>query len=142
MVNMRYFVLAIGLGACLAMAGCSDSRKVETLDQPAGSDSTAQTEPVNPVVDGRRIFLENCTGCHGKNADADTPAGRAWKVPDLRSGRVQALSDDQLQQILRHGKGRMPAWDGLLSQREFDRLVVYIRSLSEPAQRGPRGSRG
>ncbi len=76
------------------------------------------------------MFLQNCTPCHGKNADGDTPAGRTWNVPNLRSQQVQSLSDQQLQQIIRQGRGKMPAWGGLLSQMEIDHLLAYVRSLA------------
>ncbi|MFB3814083.1 MAG: cytochrome c [Terriglobales bacterium] len=134
---MQNSLLAVAVAACFALAGCSDSRRLESLSSPSYSQSGGQqtgavqppAQTITPVEDGRRIFLENCTPCHGKNADAQTPAGRTWKVPDLRSERVQSLSNAQLQQIIREGKGKMPPWNGILSQAEIDVLTAYIRSL-------------
>ncbi len=116
--------------AVFVLASCS-SRTVEGVGPGSaglGSAATIADNPT-PAEDGRRLFLENCAGCHGRNADGDTPAGRAWNVPDLRSLPVQSMSDQQLQQIIRQGRGKMPAWGGLLSQAEIDHLIAYMRSL-------------
>jgi mono/diheme cytochrome c family protein len=117
------------------LLACNNPRKLDSLTpdaQPAparkGQAATAAVEP-SPAEDGRLIFLANCTGCHGRNADGDTPAGRAWQAPNLRSPQVQSQADGQLRGIISSGKGKMPAWDGLLSPIDIDHLLAYIRSL-------------
>jgi cytochrome c6 len=113
---------------------CSSSRKLERLtpvDQQTAASATSRPVLVEltPAEDGRQIFLGNCIGCHGKNADGNTPAGRAWHVPDLHSPQVQTLSDQQLLDIIRNGKGKMPAWNGLLSSIDIDNVLAYLRTL-------------
>ena len=109
-------------------------------DRPASPSN--QTPPriaapaPTPVEDGHNLFLAYCSSCHGKNADGDTPAGRAWQVPNLRAAKVQSLSGPQLLQVIAQGKGRMPAWEKLLSPADRDHLLVYVRSLH------PAGSAG
>jgi mono/diheme cytochrome c family protein len=119
------------------LAACDRRPAVESLTPasaadrhpaPAGQSASAMPE-LTPAQDGRQIFIANCIGCHGKNATGDTPAGRAWHVPDLHSQPVQKMADQQLLEIVRHGKGKMPAWGGLLSQIDMDHLLAYIRSL-------------
>jgi mono/diheme cytochrome c family protein len=130
---MRLLVFtAVLLGLFVA---CDNRRTVESLT-PAAERRTApvvQAAPkmpeLTPAQDGRQIFVANCTGCHGKNADGNTPAGRVWHVPDLHLPQVQTLSDQQLLEIMRHGRGKMPAWGGLLSQLDLDHVLAYIRSL-------------
>lgn len=121
----------------LLAVGCSNPRTIDSLTPASPSSQPARTatqlNPVStPVEDGREIFQTNCVGCHGKNADGDTPAGRNWHVPDLRSTQVQSLGDPALRQILREGKGKMPAWGGLLSQTDMDHVLAYVRSLKRP----------
>jgi mono/diheme cytochrome c family protein len=117
------------------LAACDRRSTVESLTpaadrRPAATGRSATAMPeLTPAQDGRQIFVANCTGCHGKNADGNTPAGRAWHVPDLHSPPVQKMADQQLLEIVRHGKGKMPAWGGLLSQIDMDHLLAYIRSL-------------
>jgi cytochrome c6 len=116
--------------------GCNSSQKLDSLTPGAGSvpaaaqqrRSIAAEEP-SPADDGHQIFLANCTGCHGKNADGDTPAGHTWHVPNLHSVQVQSQADPQLLTIIRQGKGRMPAWGGLLSQIDIDHVLAYVRTL-------------
>jgi mono/diheme cytochrome c family protein len=116
-------------------AACNSRPTVESLTPaaerraaPAGQ-SPDKLPDLTPAQDGRQIFVANCTGCHGKNADGNTPAGRTWHVPDLHSQGVQTLADQQLLEIMRYGKGKMPAWGGLLSQIDLDHVLAYIRSL-------------
>jgi mono/diheme cytochrome c family protein len=85
--------------------------------------------PPAPAEDGRNIFVANCIGCHGKQADANTPAGKAWRVPDLHSPAVQQKTDAQLLQIVREGKGKMPPWGGILSPIDLEHVLAYVRSL-------------
>jgi mono/diheme cytochrome c family protein len=125
------------IAAALAMlpTGCNRPRSVENLAPPASPARTssaaypAATPEPSAVEDGQNIFLANCTGCHGRNADASTPAGRAWHVPDLHSAVVQQTSDAQLLQILRDGKGKMPPWGGLLSPIDLNHVLAYVRTL-------------
>jgi mono/diheme cytochrome c family protein len=123
--------------ALTLFAACDRRPSVESLTPVSSADrraapaagSAARMPELTPAQDGQQIFVANCTGCHGKNADGDTPAGRAWHVPDLHSQPVQKMADQQLLEIVRHGKGKMPAWGGLLSQIDMDHLLAYIRSL-------------
>jgi cytochrome c6 len=123
--------LLVAVGLTLA---CSNSRRLEHLtpvDEQRAAPGTARPVLVEltPAEDGRQIFLGNCIGCHGKSADGNTPAGRAWHVPDLHSLEVQARSDQQLLDIIRNGKGKMPAWNGLLSSIDIDNVLAYLRTL-------------
>jgi mono/diheme cytochrome c family protein len=120
--------------------GCGGKRTVESLTENSPADTarrisqSSAAQPVSPAEDGRSIFVANCLGCHGKNADGNTPAGRAWRVPDFRSQTVQANSDARLLSIIREGKGKMPAWGQLLSQTEIEHLLAYVRSLGGSKQ--------
>lgn len=128
----------IAVFSLLLLVGCSNTKTVDSLtpisEQPR---SIAQRRPseaaaLSPSEDGRDIFVANCLGCHGRNADGDTPAGRNWRVPDLRSPQVQSRGDDGLRQSIRDGKGKMPAWGALLSQTDIDHLVAYVRTFQKP----------
>ena len=128
--------LVLLIAALSLFAACDSRRTVESLTpvaQPANAAASRQVTAVasapSPGEDGRQIFVANCLGCHGKNADGNTPAGRAWHVPDLHLSQVQALSDEQLRTIIRNGKGKMPAWGGMLSKIDLDHVVAYVRSL-------------
>ena len=46
------------------------------------------------AADGAAIFKANCATCHGETGKADTPAGKAMKVPALAGdAKVAGMSD-------------------------------------------------
>src|SRR5215471_11917389 len=100
----------------IAAAACFLSAAVaQTLDDPA-------------ISAGKRIYDENCQGCHGGNG---TGGGRA---PSLASGVFRHGSTDiEISQNIHLGLPgtQMPAF-GQLSAEELRYLLAYIRSVSTP----------
>lgn len=85
-------------------------------------------------TDPGEIFRKQCIVCHGPEGKGDGPASPAFKPPprnltdpDYMSG----LSDEHLRDVLRGGKGSMPAFSAVLSASDLDAMVRYVRSLSE-----------
>ena len=77
------------------------------------------------------VFNANCAPCHGAAGDANTPAGKAFKVPPFSSGAVLNESDADLLAIAKNGKGKMPAWHDKLSEDQLKDLINYIHSLQK-----------
>ena len=50
-------------------------------------------------------------------------------VPDFRRGEGLFRSDDDLLQFIRNGSGMMPAYRGLLSDRDILDVISYLRTL-------------
>jgi mono/diheme cytochrome c family protein len=48
---------------------------------------------------------------------------------DLR--RLRADERPRFDKATAEGKGQMPAWGGMLSAEEFDRLWAYVRSKAD-----------
>jgi len=42
---------------------------------------------------------------------------------------VQELADDKLLEIIRHGKGEMPAFQKKFSQESIHQVIIYLRKL-------------
>lgn len=64
---------------------------------------------------------------------------------DLTNPEFQAqMSDEQLRQSIRIGKGQMPAFGGLMGDEEITNVIAYVRSLVPPGTRlqGSGGSPG
>ncbi|HZS29251.1 MAG TPA: c-type cytochrome [Candidatus Angelobacter sp.] len=103
-----------------------DERPVPPADQ-------SKTTP-----SGQKIFEENCKRCHAANGSGDTFVGHRWKIPDLRSHKVQQLSVEQRVEIITQGKERMPAHKNRLTTEEIRTVEGYVRELgkktSAPAQ--------
>ena len=89
-------------------------------------------ERVNPYRDqadavaaGRRIYLDHCAHCHGKDADGTK------KRPSLKSGRVQQeVTDGDLHWLLVNGnRGQgMPSWVKL-GDPQIWQVICYVKSL-------------
>jgi len=81
-----------------------------------------------------RLYSEKCVKCHADDGGGQTPAATKMKVPDLRSKRVQQMSDEDLYAATAQGKGHESyphafLHKGLTEQQIRD-LVKYIRAFS------------
>ncbi len=77
------------------------------------------------------LYKAKCSMCHGANGSGDTAMGKRLGIRDLRSDAVQGQTDAQLQEIIRSGKGKMPAQKARLKEEEIQQLVGYIRELAK-----------
>ena len=80
---------------------------------------------------GDAIFQEQCVGCHGPDGRAETEMGKKVGAADLTAVAVQQLSNSQISKIVKNGKGKMPAFDGKLSDEEIDAVIMHIRQLGK-----------
>lgn len=81
--------------------------------------------------DAAGIYKTKCVMCHGASGDANTPAGKALKVPSFGSDDAVKASDAVLLEIAKNGKGKMPAWHDKLSDDQIKGLVAYIRTMQK-----------
>lgn len=51
----------------------------------------------------QETYKTQCSSCHGMDGSGATTAGKKLATPDLRSQRVQDLSDEELFQTIAHG---------------------------------------
>ena len=73
-----------------------------------------------------------CTFCHGAAGDGRGPVGESYIPPpaDLRSARVQALSDGQLFQAMLTGPGHQPVLERVVPPEHRPYLVLHVRRFS------------
>ena len=76
------------------------------------------------VLAGKKLYLQHCAECHGKNARGMRNA------ISLRSPQVQNATPGELVWFLRNGNlfHGMPSWSGLPEQRRWQ-IVTYLKSL-------------
>lgn len=86
---------------------------------------------VNAEQPAEGVYKAKCAPCHGATGEADTPAGKAFKVPSFSSDSVLKASDADLLEVARNGKGKMPAWHDKLSDDQLKGLVTFIHSLQK-----------
>lgn len=76
------------------------------------------------VIQGGELYRRHCVSCHGPN-------GRPQMVgaPDFSQPTALLKPDMTLLQSIRTGKGAMPAYQGLLRDRELLDIVAHLRTL-------------
>jgi mono/diheme cytochrome c family protein len=93
----------------------------------AGFDSSTADAPAPAVTrpgDGRAMFVQSCSHCHGDDATGD---GEDGDGPDLRGLRI---SNARIATVIREGiHGEMPSFAKKYSAGETATLVEYLRSL-------------
>jgi len=74
---------------------------------------------------GRQLYTSHCANCHGERGAPVWPG-----TPDFKHTATLLRSDAQLIAVIRRGKGVMPAYAGILRDRELLDLVAYLRTLN------------
>jgi len=87
------------------------------------------------IAHGEQIFLQRCTGCHGRKADGKGPNSLDI-LPHPRNLRnswfVDHLSDRRMMESILYGvQGTaMPPWIDMISQQDAGDIMNFIRSLN------------
>jgi len=95
------------------------------------------------VAEGEQIFLQRCTGCHGRKADGKGPNSLdiSPRPRNLRnSAFINNVNDRRLFISITYGvEGTaMPSWvDYGLTQNDVGNLINFIRSLNQKPAPAP-----
>jgi mono/diheme cytochrome c family protein len=85
---------------------------------------------------GAGTFARMCAGCHGANGREGARI-TAYRPPprDLGDPKLFAiLSEDQMRDVIRNGKGYMPPIGRVFSAAELDDLLAFLHTLPKPSQ--------
>lgn len=94
-----------------------------------------------PNLSGKEIFEHTCARCHGPNGQGNPAADKFFKtpVPRLDSAYVQSKSDEELRDIISHGRRNMDpvrlkqaTVEHLLDPKSVDAVIKYVRTLKKP----------
>lgn len=81
---------------------------------------------------GARIFIRTCSSCHGVDGSAGALARMNPPPRDLSLPEFHAqTTPEQLTQVVRLGKGQMPAFGGLMSREDIDAVVGFLPTLAK-----------
>jgi cytochrome c6 len=72
-----------------------------------------------------------CQMCHGPDGMGNTPAGKAMKARPFNAPDVLKESDADLTAVIVHGKNKMPAFSGKLTEEQIGQLVAFIHTLQK-----------
>jgi mono/diheme cytochrome c family protein len=127
MMRRSLLILFLALGAGLAVFATSSTRwqHVPAKDHARTNPMAGRTEAIEA---GALIYRDHCSECHKADAMGD---GR--KKPPLRSPRLQAASDGDIEWFLRQGDlgHGMPSWSRLPETQRWQ-LVAFLRSIQSP----------
>lgn len=79
--------------------------------------------------DPAALYKSKCQVCHGADGKGGTPAGQKLGVKDFHSPEVAKMSDAELIEAVKKGKGKMQGYEGKLTDDQIKALVKYIHSL-------------
>jgi cytochrome c6 len=80
--------------------------------------------------DAAALYKSKCQVCHGADGKG-TAAGQKLGVKDFQSPEVQKQSDAELIKVTKEGKGKMPKYDGKLTDDQIKDLIKFIRKMGK-----------
>lgn len=135
------FALAIVSHALLVGCGGSSSNQETNAQTSSTTETPAETPPAatSGTPDGAQIYAQRCVLCHGASGMGDGP-GAAGLNPKPRNhtdgSYMNAQTDEALIEVIKNGKGAMPAWGTTLSDAEVQAVLKHVRSLAQPPYPG------
>lgn len=118
----------------------STERKMAMSAVDASIDRHApdQKNPMHPtddnVVEGAKIYLNHCAGCHGLPSNPDSQFGRSFNPPVPQFFKdAPDMPDNQNFYVIRHGTRwtGMPAWSKTLSEQQTWTVVAFLSRIEK-----------
>jgi mono/diheme cytochrome c family protein len=78
------------------------------------------------VIKGAQIYARHCASCHGPSGISVMPG-----APHLARGERMMQPDLALLTALKAGKNAMPAYIGILADRDILDVIAYSRTLRQ-----------
>lgn len=75
-------------------------------------------------IKGRQMYSTNCAACHGQNGRSLIPG-----APNFDRGEAMLRPDHALLSSIKGGRNAMPAFQGILTDRDILDVIAYLRTL-------------
>lgn len=137
MKHLRWLVIGYGLW----LLGCSREESVPPATATPLAPSLIESAPSLAALNrGARLFQENCSQCHGPEAQGhpDWQTRGVVAAPPLNgTGTDWKRSRAELVAVIQNGAMRdgvmiMPAWKGRMSDAEIGDIVAWFQALWPP----------
>jgi cytochrome c6 len=86
--------------------------------------TTSGTSNAADTNKGQQLFAANCAICHGQSGRSVMPG-----APNFDRGEGLMRPDFTLLASIRAGKNAMPAYQGLLADRDILDVIAFLRTL-------------
>jgi len=81
---------------------------------------------------GKKIHDVNCASCHGKSGRGDGQAAASLNPkPTPYAVALKGKSKETVMKVISEGKGQMPGWSHVLSEKEISQIYDYISGFSK-----------
>ena len=141
-VNKPKAIMLILIVTIIALAGfikSSDYEPVENLSYdwvaPVSADELKNPFAGKPeaTAEGKKLFKQYCSVCHGDNGKGDGPAGMALnpRPADYSTEKIQKQTDGALFWKITEGKSPMASYKNILTEEQRWKLVNYIREFAK-----------
>lgn len=126
--------------AVIAQVGQSEVQVPFTVAIAAPGEASGPSNPLpndaQTILAGQKLYIANCTPCHGASGRGDGPAGTALnpRPSDFAQHMVPGKhTDGQIFLWIKHGfpNSAMPVWDKRLTDAQIWQLVRYLRTFGQ-----------
>jgi mono/diheme cytochrome c family protein len=142
--NSLRLARALGICAVLALSFAFAGRAAAADDYkpwvaPEDARKVKNPAPANPenLAAGEQVFRDNCVLCHGEKGVGDGVGAKALKVKPANFTDAKLMSaetDGSLFWKISAGRGPMPPWKDILSDKERWQVVDYLRKFTQIAK--------
>jgi thiosulfate dehydrogenase len=111
---------------------------MEAMDASTERHAPETKNPIPPteqnLVEGAKLYMNHCAGCHGIPSNADSQFGRSFypQVPQFFSDAPD-MPDNQNFYITKHGIRwtGMPAWGNTLSDTQIWTVTTFLADIEK-----------
>ncbi len=84
--------------------------------------------------DGEALYSEHCATCHGADGRADTPVGKALKVPSLADPEWTSADAAEALVTAFHANPKHKAVESKVTDDELRAIATHVAKLAAAAQ--------